>query len=424
MPVYTWKGINSAGKNVTGTKDADGPKALRQLLRKDGIFITEHREMLAGGPARAAPRAGVGAGGPQVSALRREIDFKRLFERVQPQEVAVFTRQLATLLKAGIPLAEALGALSEQSDNKKLEAVLAEIRQKVNEGGALADAMGQQPNIFPELYVNMVRSGEHAGNLDAVLARLADFLDAQHALRSKVSGALTYPIIMMILGAVVMGVLMVVVVPKITSVFEDLGKTLPWNTQLLIWAADVAGGYWWLLIVLGVIGYFAFKRWSRTTKGRAAMDRLRLRLPLVGPLARYIGVARFARTLSTMLAAGVPVLSALEIVKKVLNNVVLEKVVDEARDAIREGESIAAPLKRSGQFPSMMVHMVSVGERSGQLEAMLENVAGAYERDVEGKVARLTTLLSPLIIVTMAVIVVFIVFSILQPILDMQNFVS
>src|SRR4051794_5047043 len=167
-------------------------------------------------------------------------------ERVQPQEVAAFTRQLATLLKAGIPLAEALGALSEQADNKKFEVVLAEIRQKVNEGSSLADTLAQHQSIFPELYTNMVRSGEAAGNLDSVLARLAEFLDAQFALRSKVSGALTYPIIMMVLGSVVMGILMVVVVPKITSVFEDLGRSLPWNTELLIWLADVAGSYWWL----------------------------------------------------------------------------------------------------------------------------------------------------------------------------------
>src|SRR6185369_15887466 len=233
MPVYTWKGLNAAGKNVGGTKDADGPKALRQLLRKEGVFITEHREMLAGSAGRA-PTTGGAAGGQATSLFKREFDFKGLFERIRPQEVAIFTRQLATLLKAGIPLAEALGALSEQSDNKKLEVVLAEIRQKVNEGGALADALAQHPTAFPELYINMVRSGEAAGNLDSVLARLADFLDAQHALRAKVSGAITYPIIMMVLGVLVMGFLMAVVVPKITSVFEDLGKTLPWNTRLII----------------------------------------------------------------------------------------------------------------------------------------------------------------------------------------------
>jgi general secretion pathway protein F len=294
----------------------------------------------------------------------------------------------------------------------------------VNEGSSLADSLAPHPTIFPDLYTNMVRSGEAAGNLDAVLMRLADFMDAQNALRAKVVGALTYPIIMMILGAAVMGVLMVVVVPKITAVFEDLNKSLPWNTELLIFVSGVIGSYWWALIVFGTLGYMWLKRWARRPRGRAFFDRLKLRLWLIGPLVRFISVARFARTLATMLAAGVPVLTALEIVKKVLNNTVLEKVVEEARDAIREGESIAAPLKRSGQFPSMMVHMVAVGERSGQLEAMLENVATAYERDVEGKVARLTTVLSPLIIVMMALVVVFIVFSVLQPILDMQNFVQ
>src|SRR5258708_7900868 len=409
MPVYTWKGLNPAGKIVAGTKDADGPKALRQTLRKDGIFITEHREMLAGDKEGAGREA---QSGGSTSPLKREIDFKKMFERVRPPEVAVFTRQLAALLKAGIPLAEALGALTEQSDNKKFELVLTEIRQKVNEGSSLADTLAQHPKTFPELYTNMVRSGEAAGNLDAVLARLADFLDAQHALRSKVSSAMTYPIIMMVLGSAIMGLLMVVVVPKITTIFEDVGKSLPWNTSLLIFVSDTIAGYWWLMFLVGGLAYWGFRIWVKKPEGRMAVDRLKLRIWLLGPLVRYVGVARFARTLSTMLSAGVPVLTALEIVKRVLNNVVLENVVEEARDAIREGESSAAPVKRSGQFPSMMVHMVAVGERSGQLEAMLENVAVAYERDVDGKVAKLTTVLSPLLIVIMAMAVGFIVLSI------------
>jgi general secretion pathway protein F len=423
MPVYAWKGLNNAGKAVAGTKDADGPKGLRQTLRKDGIYITEHKEVLGGGGGR--PGGGVKlATGEKVPFFKREIDLGGLIERVRPQDVAVFTRQLATLLKAGIPLAEALGALGDQADNKKLAMVLVEVRQKVNEGTSLADTLAPHPRIFPDLYVNMVRSGEAAGNLDAVLLRLADFMDSQNALRAKVSGALTYPILMMVLGSIVMGILMVVVVPKITSIFEDLNKALPWNTEVLIFVSGLVGSFWWLLIIVAIFGYIGVRRWARRPKGRAFVDRLKLKLWLVGPLVRFIAVARFARTLATMLAAGVPVLNALEIVKKVLNNTVLEKVVEEARDAIREGESIAAPLKRSGQFPSMMVHMVAVGERSGQLEAMLENVAGAYERDVEGKVARLTTVLSPLIIVVMALVVVFIVFSVLQPILDLQNVVE
>ena len=423
MPVYTWKGLNAAGKAVGGTRDADSAKGLRLLLRRDSIFVTEHREMLAGGGTKAATKTATSAvGGGAVPFYKREIDLGGLVQSVQPQEVAVFTRQLGTLLRAGIPLAEALAALSEQSDNKRFEVILTGVRQKVNEGSSLADTLGKHPKVFPELYTNMVRSGEAAGNLDAVLGRLADFLDAQHALRSKVSSAMTYPIIMMVLGSGIMGLLMVVVVPKITTIFEDAGKSLPWNTNLLIVLSNAISGYWWLLFLVGGLSYWGFRRWVAKPKGRLTVDRLKLRLPLLGPLTRYVAVARFARTLSTMLAAGVPVLSALEIVKRVLNNVVLEKVIEEARDAIREGESIAAPLRRSKQFPSMMVHMVAVGERSGQLETMLENVATAYERDVDGKVAKLTTVLSPALIVMMAMGVGFIVLSIIQPIMDMQNF--
>jgi len=422
MSLYAWKGLDAAGKNVGGTRDADGGKALRQALRKDGIFITELAEVL--GTGGKAAKATAAAGAKPKSFFKRDVNVAQMLERVRPQEIAVLTRQIGTLLAAGIPLAETLAALSEQSDNKKLERVLAGIRQKVNEGTALADTLSEHPALFSDLYVNMVRSGEAAGNLDAVLLRLAAFLDSQLALQSKVSGALTYPIIMMILGSLVMGVLLVVVVPQITAVFEDMGKTLPWNTQLLIFVSGGIGTYWWLIIPLGIGGFFGFRRWSRTPKGRNLLDRVKLRAWVVGPLIRFVGVARFSRTLATMLAAGVPVLTALEITKKVLNNTVLEKVVESARDAIREGESIAVTLRKSKQFPSMMVHMVSVGERSGQLETMLENVAAAYEREVDGKVARLTTILSPAIIVTMALVVVFVVFSILTPILDMQNFVQ
>jgi general secretion pathway protein F len=419
VALYAWKGLDAGGKPINGTREADGPKSLRQILRKDAVFLTEMREVVDGARKGAAL-----AGSATGKGLNREIDFSRFFERIRPAEVAVFTRQLATLLKAGIPLAEALAALSEQSENRKLQMILAGIRQRVNEGGALAEALSQHPRIFPDLYTNMVRSGEAAGNLDSVLARLADFLDAQLTLRSKVSSALTYPLVMMVLGALIMSVLMVVVVPQIATVFEDSGKTLPWNTRLLIFTANIAGGYWWIVLPVVISGVWAFRRWTRTTKGRAMIDRTGLRVPVVGPLLRYIAVARFSRTLATMLASGVPVLTALEIVKRVLDNVVLEKVVEAARDTIREGESIATTLKRSGEFPSMMCHMVAVGERSGQLEAMLENVATAYERDVEVKVGQLTSLLSPLMIVFMGMGVAFMVFSILGPIMDMQQMVQ
>jgi general secretion pathway protein F len=417
MPLYAWKGLDASGKTINGTREADGPKGLRQVLRKDSVFLTEMREVVGGQRSTAAMAGSVSTG----KGLKREIDFGRLFERVRPQEVAMFTRQLAVLLKAGIPLAEGLSALAEQADNRKLQMILAGVRQRVNEGGALAEALAQHPKVFPELYTNMVRSGEAAGNLDAVLERLAQFMDEEIALKSKVASALTYPIVMVVLGVVVMSILMVVVVPQIATVFEDSGKTLPWNTQALILMANLTGGYWWILVPLLVLIVIGFRRWTRTARGRALVDRLALRTPVLGPLLRYVAVARFSRTLSTMLASGVPLLTALEITKKVLNNTVLEGVVEQARDTIREGESIATTLKRSGEFPPMMCHMVAVGERSGQLESMLENVANAYERDVETKVGRLTALLSPLMIVIMGIGVGFMVFSILGPIMDMQQ---
>ena len=416
MPLYAWKGLTAAGKATSGTRESDGPKALRQALRKESIFISEVREVVGGKQAKQA----LGSGGSSAGkGLRREVDIKGMFERVRTRDVAVFTRQMATLLHAGIPLAEAMGALAEQADNKKLQMILAGIRQKVNEGGSFADALLEHPKVFPELYTNMVRSGETAGNLDAVLARLADFLDAQIDLRSKVSSAMAYPILMTIVGSLVLGFLMTVVVPPIASIFADAGQSLPWNTQLLILIADIFGGYWWIVVPLLIAGGFGFRRWARSQKGRPLMDRFKLRLWLIGRLVRFIAVARFARTLATMLASGVPVLNALDIVKRVLNNVLLEKVVEDARVAIREGESIAATLKKSGEFPSMMCHMVAVGERSGQLEAMLENVAGAYEREVSTEVGKLTSVLAPLMIVVMAVGVGFIVFSILMPIIEM-----
>lgn len=419
MAIYAWKGLSAGGKNVSGTRDSDGPKSLRQALRKEGVFITEVREVVGGKQAKQAL-----GGGASGKGLKREVDFKGMFERVKPQDVAVFTRQLGTLLHAGIPLAEAMSALAEQSDNKKLQLILAGIRQKVNEGGSLADTMTAHPKVFPDLYTNMVRSGETAGNLDAVLFRLSDFMDAQIELRSKVSSAMAYPILMTIVGSLVLGFLMTVVVPPIAAIFADSGKALPWNTQLLVFIADLVGGYWWIVLPVLVVTVLLGRRWTRRPKGRAFMDRVKLRLWLVGKLIRFIAVARFARTLATMLASGVPVLTALDIVKRVLNNSVLEKVVEDARIAIREGESIATTLKKSGQFPSMMCHMVAVGERSGQLEAMLENVASAYERDVSVEVGRLTSILAPLMIVVMAVGVGFIVFSILMPIIDMGGMVQ
>ncbi len=412
MPVFAYKGLDARGKQVKGLKEADSGKVLRSILRKEGIYVTEFKQSGASGAAEKG------------KGLNREVDVSGLFTRIKPQDVGVFTRQLATLLKAGIPLAESLAALVDQVENPKVREIVADVRRRVNEGSSLAAAMEAHPKMFPALYVNMVRSGETAGNLDQVLFQLADFTDSQIQLKGKVLSALLYPMIMVGVGGLIMTILMVVVVPQIVQLFDDMKQALPWNTKLLIALSDLLTGYWWAVIVFFVGSFFSVRAWKRTESGRRRWDRMRLSMPLFGDLNRKVAVSRFAATLGTMLAAGVPLLRALDIVKNVMENSILEKIVDGAKESIKEGESIAAPLKRSGEFPSLVVHMIAVGERSGQLETMLHNVAEAYQTEVEMKLERLTTLLEPLMIVVMGGAVAFIVFSILMPILQMNQMVQ
>ena len=410
MAVFAYKGLDARGKQVDGVKEGENARVLRGALRREGIFVTElseERERVVSG-----------------KGLSREVDIKGVFDRVKPQDVAVITRLLATLLKAGIPLAESLGALVEQSGSDKMKRTLAEIRINVNEGMSLADSLAEHPTVFSDVYVNMVRAGEEAGNLEMVLVRLTEFLDGQVRLRGKIQGAMLYPIIMLVVMTGIIALLMTVVVPKITAIFDDMGKALPWNTQLLVFVSKLTGSYWWLMAILGVAAYFGFRYWRKTPKGKPIWDRFVLRLWLVGPLVRMIAVGRFARVLGTLLTGGVPLLRSLEIVKFLLGNDVLIKVVDEARVAIREGESIAAPLAKSGQFPPVVTRMIAVGERSGHLEEMLENVAIAYENETELRLERLTSMLGPLLILSMGLIVAFVVFSMLMPILQMNEMIG
>jgi general secretion pathway protein F len=412
MPALEYKGYDARGKPVSGVREADSPRALRTLLKKQGVFVTDVSE--AG--ERKVARSGQG--------LRREVDLKSMLDRVRPQDVAMLTRQLGTLLKAGIPLVEALHALMEQSSSAKLARALADVRTKVNEGTALGDALAEHPQFFSNLYVNMVRAGEAAGNLEQVVLRLADFMDGQVRLRSKVVSAMMYPAITGLIAVGITGLLMAVVVPKVTQIFADIEQSLPWYTELLVLISYVFAHFWWLMILLGIGSWVGFSRWKSKPKGKAQWDRFVLRIAVVGSLVRMVAISRFARTLGTMLASGVPLLRSLEIVKSILGNHVLMEVVEEARSAIREGESIADPLARSGHFPAVVTRMIAVGERSGALENMLENVADAYEGEVEMKLARLTSAVEPLLIVAMAGIVGFIVFAILKPILMMNEMVG
>ena len=405
MPVFEYKALSAAGKPVQGLKEAESPKTLRAALKREGVFLTE----VLGEQQQQAQQA-------------REVNVRRwVVGRVGADDLAIMTRQLAVLVHAGIPLVEALNALVEQVEHERLKRVISDVKQRVNEGASLADALAVHAKVFSTLYVNMIRAGESSGALDVVLVRLADFTESQARLRSKVMGALTYPAAMGVVGGAIMLVLFAVVIPKITKIFEDTQVTLPWTTKVLMAFSTFVSTWWWALVLLAAAGAWGFLRWKETPPGRARWDRFKLTVPVFGRLIRTIAIGRFSRTLATLLKSGVPLLSAMDIVKNIVGNVRLAEVVEQARTAIAEGESIAAPLKRSGEFPPLVHHMVAIGERSGSLEEMLGNVADAYEDQVKTTVAALTSLMEPLMIVMMGAVVTFIVFSVLMPILQINT---
>jgi len=328
MPLYAYKGIAPSGKAVSGTRDAESPKVLRQVLRKDGVHVTSF-DLSKGGKAAQAQNAKKGG-------LSRDVDLGGLLGGVKKSEIAAFTRQIATLLRSGIPLAESLGALVEQQTNQRFKDLLSEVRTAVNEGTALADALAKHPKLFDELYVSMVRAGELAGNLDEVLGRLADFLETTQKLKSKVQGAMIYPAIMVVIGTVIITILMVKVIPEITKTFTQQGKTLPINTRFLIALSGFIGRNWLLIAGAVAVGIFAFTRWTMSAAGKPVWHRFVLGLPALGQLARTINVSRFARTLGTMLQSGVPMLRSLDAAKATMGNVLLQRVVDDAKQAVTE----------------------------------------------------------------------------------------
>jgi general secretion pathway protein F len=407
VAVYAYKGIDARGKSVKGVRDADSAKALRTVLKRDGILATEILEQ-----SEAARKAA------------REIDFSRLFRRITQLDVAVATRQLSVLLRSGVPLVEALSALIEQLDHPELKTAFTDTRNQVNEGRTLADALKAHPKIFPSLYVNMVAAGEASGTLEEVLGRLAEFLDDQARLQSKVKGALAYPIVMAVVVVLILFLMMSVVVPKVTAIFDNFNQTLPWYTRLLIFVSDTFSNYWWLIAALLIGATYWFRRWKATEEGRTKWDLFVLDVPLFGPLLIMVAVARFARTLSTLLASGVPVLTAMDITKNVLGNTELMRVVEDARSSVREGEGIAKPLRQGGRFPPIVTHMIAVGERSGQLEEMLLHVADAYDQQIEVRVGALTSILEPLLIVVMGAVVGGIAFAILMPLLQLNEMIQ
>jgi general secretion pathway protein F len=407
MPVFAYKGYNAQGKVVSGTQDADSPRAIKQMLRRDGVFLTELTES---NPSKKNAQA------------RKSFEWSLFSERISTQDLAVATRQLATLIGAGIPLVDALVALIDQIENPAFKSIWADVKQTVNGGASFADALGAHPKAFTGLYINMVRAGESSGALDIVLNRLADFTESQAELRSKLIGTMVYPIIMIIMAVMVTGVLFIFVIPKIAKIFESQKVALPLPTQVLMFLSGLARDYWYVALVLMVGAVWGFQKYINSPKGRPKWDAFVLKAPLFGPLVRMVAITRFTKTLGTLLGSGVPLLGAFDIVKNVVQNTVLLKVIETARDCVKEGESIAAPLKRSGEFPPIVTHMIAIGEKSGQLEEMLNNIARSYEVQVDARLRAMTSLLEPLLLVFMGVVVAFIVFSILLPMLQISSF--
>ncbi|MDF0645850.1 MAG: type II secretion system inner membrane protein GspF [Nitrospira sp.] len=411
MPVYQYRGYKQDGGSATGIIDAESPKVARLKLRKDGVFPTEMSEQ---GGVGQTPSASHASTRPSSAGGRSALG---------PGDIAMMTRQLATLLVAGLPLVDALGVLLEQTDKKSVKSILADIREEIRGGKSYSVALERYPREFSQIYVHMVRAGEASGALDQILFRLAEFLEKQLALKHKVTNAILYPALMLLVGVAVLFFLMTFVVPKITAVFANLKQTLPWPTVVLMTLSRWCADYWPVLVGSAVVLMWTVRRTVRTETGRILADRLILKLPLIGDVARMVSISRLSSTLATMLASGVQLLEAMDVSRRVMNNRVLEHAVEEARQNIREGESIAEPLKRSGEFPSLVTHMIAVGERSGEMEEMLRRIGQIYDGEVDRVITRFTSLLEPVMILIMGVLVFFIVVAILLPIFEMGQMV-
>lgn len=406
MPVYAYKGVTATGRNTRGHLDAESLRSARARLKRDGIFLTE----IAEGRADSV----------DPDERKRFSIHLPTFQRVSPLDLALATRQAATLLGAGIPLVESLRALTDQVENPRLKSVFAQVRDRVNEGSSFAEALGAS-GVFPDLYIGMVRAGEAGGALETVLERLADYLEGQVRLRNKVGSILIYPSVMFGFAMVVVGALVTVVLPQITQLLESLNQPLPFYTRWIIAGSEFARSWWWAMAAGMVLAVLVFRAAIRTERGRARYDRVRLRIPVVGRLVRLLAITRFARTLSTLLAGGLPITRALHTAGEVAANTVIADAIEAARLSITEGASLAQPLRSSGEFPPMVTHMVQAGEQSGELESMLAKVADTYEEQVETAVTRLTALLEPFLILIMVGIVLVIILATLVPLLQITS---
>ena len=400
MAVFEYVAIDRAGRRRRGTVEAPTVRDARFNLRESGVYPAEVRERSPGGEAVAG---------------------RQFLRRVPGQEIAIFSRQLTTLLEAGIPLVQALSGVSEQMENRTIRDVVTDITQKVREGKSLSDALSLYPNIFSAIFVNMVKAGESSGSLEKVLARLADLTEKQIAFRNRLRSILAYPALVALVGMGISVFLLAIVLPALTRIFVEMSQTLPLPTRILISTGDVLFRFWWLIGVVLLALIFGVSSYVRTGSGRMAFDRAKLKLPVAGKLFLRAAVSRFCRTLGTLIASGVPILSSLDIANRVVGNEVLSRAIDRARQDVKEGANITSYLKKEGIFPPLAIRLMSAGEESGNLQEMLVKIADTYDDEVETTVNTLSSLLEPGMIVLMGLFVGFMVLAILLPVFEMNQ---
>lgn len=404
MPQYRYEAVDASGEVVKQEITAPSQEAVIEQLRNQGLMLLSVEEAAGG-------------------FLNQQINLPFISQRgrVRQQDVAVFTQQIAKLLQAGLPLDRALSILIDIAEEGEVKRVLSRIQDEVRGGSTLADAMEAQPNVFSRLYLNMVRAGEAGGSLEVVLARLSEFMERAKALKDSVTSALIYPMILLFVAGASVILLLTFVVPQFQQLFEDAGEALPLPTQIVIFIGDGLRHYWWVGAILVIVFVSFMQRQLSNPDSRYRWDGIFLRLPLFGDLTAKVEMARMARTLGTLLRNGVPLLTALSIVKETLSNLVLAEAIGNVAENLKAGQSLAEPLMENGSFPQLAVHMIRVGEETGQLDEMLIQVADTYDNEVQITVKRMLTLLEPILILGLSLIIAGIIFSILMAIISIND---
>jgi type IV pilus assembly protein PilC len=402
MPTFAYSGRTRGGETVNGERAADDMDAAVAALRRDQIMVT-----------KIVPATG------KTAAAAGAVKKGKINKKVSPKNLAVFVRQFSVMIDAGLPLVQCLEILGSQEEDKNFAATILQTRSDVESGASLADAMKKHPKVFDPLFSNMIAAGEAGGILDTILKRLATYIEKSVKLKSQVKSAMIYPVAVICIAVLVVGVILWKVIPTFASLFSGLGATLPMPTRLVIWMSDTLVRFLPFLIVgAGATGY-AFKRYYATTAGRRVIDRIVLKLPILGLIMRKIAVARFCRTLATLLSSGVPILDGLDITARTSGNSIIEDAIQLTRKSIERGETISAPLKQTGVFPPMVTQMISVGETTGALDTMLAKIADFYEDEVDTAVAGLLTLMEPVMIAFLGIVVGGIVIAMYLPIFDL-----